>query len=220
MLAAGLRLARKAEAKVVPAWESGRRSVFWRFFATVRQILSNPREFFEGLSISSLFKAFTFGWLIASLAVAFFCGYSLWQLDANRAAHLELLQSHPELIARGVTPAQMLDSMREMLLFSLFLAPLLGAVNVWVSAGLNHLGVMLAAGQNRGFVATFRATAYGFVPLLLLAVPLVGHLIGGLWSVGLQIVAIRQIHRIEFGRAVLAVLMPLLGVLLLLMWMM
>jgi hypothetical protein len=82
-------------------------------------------------------------------------------------------------------------------------------VNFWLSALLIHLGVSVLAPQNRGFAATLRATAYGFAPMLLAVVPMIGHLLGGLWTLVLQTVAVGQIHRVPALRAVLAVLLPM-----------
>lgn len=214
----GVRLASAAQAAGwVPAWEAGQGSLPKRFVATLRQLVTAPRAFFADLPVARFGRAFSFGWLVATLAVVFLCLYSLWQLDANREALLETLRAQGEPGVLSLSPEAELERVRDFLFVSLLLSPLLGALNLWLSAGLSHLGVLLAAGRQRGFVATFRATAFGFAPLLLVAIPLVGYLVGGLWSIALQVIAISQVHRIELGRAALAVLVPLLALLMALM---
>jgi len=210
LLEAGARL-REAEV-VVPAWEV--REGRWprRFYETCRQILTNPTSFFRGLEVDRLGRSWTFAWLLCSLGALFASMYGLWNLERNEAALLEALRA-----AGGLEPEEALDAWRGLLTFGAWGAPLLGLVNLFATAGLFHLGVVLVGGANRGFRATFRATAYGFVPLLLVVVPVVGQLIGSLWSVVLQVVAIAHVHRMSPGRAALAVLLPLAAALSLLL---
>ena len=204
--------------EVVPAWESGNGGIPRRFAVTVKQVFTNPSGFFGGLKVDRYYRAFSFGFIVCTFGTVVFCLYSLWNLNSNREAHLALLRSASDLTALGIKPEELLRAMHDFLVFSLLAAPLIGAFNLWVSAGLNHLGVMLMTGRGRhlGFTATFRATAYGFVPLLLLLLPVFGGLVGVIWSIIVQVIAIGQIHRIKPGRATLAVLLPLFSVLLLL----
>lgn len=219
LLEAGSRLSDAALAEVIPAWEVPGRSLFVRFGQTVVQVVTGPARFFAGLRTDGLMRAFWFGWIVCTIGVTFFSLYGLWQLDANHEAQLDALrkQSGADLAALGLTAEQVLEAMRDFLVFCLFTSPLFGALNLWISAGLTHLGVMLLARRNRGFSATFRATAYAFVPLLLLVLPLVGNLIGGLWVLVLQVFAIANVHRIRVVQAVLAVLLPVLSLVMVLL---
>jgi hypothetical protein len=215
----GSRLSGAASDEVIPAWEVSGRSLFVRFGQTVAQVVTGPARFFAGLRIDGLMRSFWFGWIVCTIGVTFFSLYGLWQLDANHEAQIDALlkQSGADLTALGLSPEQVLEAMRDFMVFCLFTAPLIGAVNLWMSAGLTHLGVMLLARRNRGFKATFRATAYAFVPMLLLVVPLVGNLVGGLWVLVLQVIAVANVHRIRVGQAVLAVLLPVLSVVMVLL---
>ncbi|HOX42121.1 MAG TPA: Yip1 family protein [Myxococcota bacterium] len=214
---AGVRL-REPEV-VVPAWEARAGGPAHRFYDTFRQILTNPPRFFYGLKVDRLDRSWTFAWLLCSLAALFASLYGLWNLDRNEAALLDALRAEP-----GVKPEEVVSTLRGLLTFGAWGAPLLGLANAWVTAGLYHLGVMavgkLFGLEHRGFRATFRATAYGFAPLLLVVVPVVGQLIGSLWSIVLQVLAIAFVHRLGPGRAALAVLLPLAGLLglLLMLW--
>jgi DNA-directed RNA polymerase subunit RPC12/RpoP len=214
ILEAGPRIRERRLEEVIPVWESGQGGPLKRFWGTIKQVFRGPPRFFAGLKVDSFYKAFSFGWILCTLGVLFFSLYGIWQLDTNYQSNLELLQANPQLEASGIDPVKMLETWRELLVFSLFAAPLIGLVNLWLTAALYHLGVIVVLGQHRGFKATFRATAYGFVPLILLALPLIGQLVGGIWSLVLQVVAIGQVHRAGAGRAAMAILLPVSAILL------
>jgi DNA-directed RNA polymerase subunit RPC12/RpoP len=217
LLAAGQRLARHPEEQP-PPWEAGPGGALRRFGATVRQVFTQPSLFFARLPSGGLGRPFLFGWLIGTLGIACFALNGLWQLDANRQQTLEALRAAADAESAAMGAEQLLESMHSFLLFSLLAAPLLGAINLWVTAGLNHLGVRLAAGEHRGFRMTFRATAYAITPMLLLALPWIGNPLGGMWTVVVEVIAIGQVHRLRSGRATLAVLLPVFSVLMLMLW--
>jgi len=156
-------------------------------------------------------RALSFGWIVCTLAVAFFALYGLWQLGQNEEELIRNAELGTEEQRR-----QLVETVRSSLLMSLFGSPLFGLINVMFSSVLYHLGIKLASDSNQGFCATFRATAYGFAPLLLVAVPFVGYLIGGMWSLILQVIALSQVHETSPARAALAVLLPVTAMLLLL----
>jgi len=200
-----------AEARTFhPAWETADGNLFSRMIKTTKQIFSNPNRFFHELAIEGVWRPMLFAWIICSLAVFFFAIYGLWQLNRNATTLMNSLSLPP-----GENPQQVIESLRTSLLFALYGSPIFGLVNVLLSAGLYHLGIRLATERNAGLTATFRATAYGFAPLLLAAVPFIGHLVGGLWSILLQIVALAHVHRVTMSRASVAVLLPVTGVMIL-----
>ncbi|MBN2496527.1 MAG: YIP1 family protein [Deltaproteobacteria bacterium] len=200
----------RIQASMAPAWESDEGGRLRRFARTAGQVYSNASGFFSALQVEHYSRAMSFGWILCTLAVLCFALNGLWQIDQHSA----------QLLAESADAAgtqRLLDSLHSALLVLLVGAPLFGLVNLWFTAALYHLGVLLVAGEHRGFRATFRATAYGFVPLLLFAIPIVGHLIGGLWSLVIQVIAVGQVHRIGPARAALAVLMPVTALMLLTM---
>jgi hypothetical protein len=197
--------------EIVPAWEVPGKSLITRFFATLRQVLSAPSLLFYGLKIGNFGRALSFGWILCSLAVFFSVLYSLWSLDRDPQAILRNLQ-----IPAGTNPQEIIDALRGRLMVGLYTSPLLGLLNLFVSALLYHLGVWLLAKNNRGFLATFRATAYGCSPLILAVIPFIGLLIGGLGTIAMHVLALSAIHRLPPLRAGVAVILPTLALLLLL----
>jgi hypothetical protein len=197
--------------EILPAWEVPGKSLILRFFATLRQVLSAPSLLFYGLKIGNFGRALSFGWILCTLAVFFSVLYSLWSLDRDPQAILRNLQ-----IPAGTNPQEIIDALRGRLMTGLYTSPLLGLLNLFVSALLYHLGVWLLAKKNRGFLATFRATAYACAPLILAVIPFIGLLIGGLGTIALQVLALSAVHRIPPLRAGVAVILPTLALLLLL----
>ena len=197
--------------EIIPAWEVPGKNLITRFFATLRQVLSAPSLLFYGLKIGNFGRALSFGWILWTLAVFFSVLYSLWSLDRDPQAILRNLQ-----IPAGTNPQEIIDALRSQLLLGLYTSPLLGLFNLFVSALLYHLGVWLLAKKNRGFLATFRATAYGCAPLILFVIPFIGLLIGILGTIALHVLALSAVHRIPPLRAAAAVILPILAQMLLL----
>ena len=95
------------------------------------------------------------------------------------------------------------------------LAPIGGAIGLFILAAIVHLFVMLFVGEgNSGFEATFRVVSYVSVTNLVNWIPIIGGLVG-LYGLYLAVVGIREMHSTTTGRAALVVLLPL-GALLLL----
>jgi hypothetical protein len=93
---------------------------------------------------------------------------------------------------------------------SLVLAPIGGAIGVFVVAGIAHLLVRLVVGANNaGFGATFRVAAYTSVTSLVSWIPFVGGLLA-LYGVYLAVVGIREMHNTTTGKALVVVLLPVI----------
>jgi len=95
-----------------------------------------------------------------------------------------------------------------------FLAPFAALLWLLASSLLFHLFVMLLARDRRSFRATIRTACYASGPGVLAVVPLVGALVGGLWSLVLVAIGLREAHRMTGGASatavILAVLTPML----------
>jgi len=90
----------------------------------------------------------------------------------------------------------------------LVIAPLAGAVGIFLTALVTHLLVILVVGSGHsGFGATFRIVAYSSVTSLVGWIPFVGWL-ASLYRLYLATVGIREMHATTIGRALLVVLLP------------
>ena len=97
----------------------------------------------------------------------------------------------------------------------IILAPVGGAIGLFVLAAIAHLFVMLFVGDaNSGYEFTFRVVSCVSVTSLVNWIPLIGGLVA-LYGLYLAVVGIREMHSTTTGRAALVVLVPI-GALLLL----
>jgi hypothetical protein len=97
----------------------------------------------------------------------------------------------------------------------LVIAPIAGAVGVFLTALVMHLLVILVVGSGHsGFGATFRIVAYSSVTSLLGWLPFIGWIFS-LYRLFLATVGIREMHATTTGRALLVVLLPAILILVL-----
>lgn len=95
---------------------------------------------------------------------------------------------------------------------------ILSFVLLFVVAGWLHLFVYLLGGR-KGYAETAKAMIFGSTPYLLIGwIPVIGLFIGGIWSLVLEILGIRELHQVSTGRAIGAVVLAafILGLIILL----
>jgi len=79
-------------------------------------------------------------------------------------------------------------------------------VFVFIAGAWLHLWVHLLGGR-KGYIETMKAIMYGATPYMCIGwIPIIGPFIGGLWSLVVEILGIRELHGISTGRAVAAYL--------------
>jgi hypothetical protein len=89
------------------------------------------------------------------------------------------------------------------------LSPVILLVALYLSAGVVHLLLLMFGGAKHGFGTTVRVFCYAYSPALFGIVPLVGPLVGGVWSVVISIIGLREAHQAATWKPVVAVLVPL-----------
>jgi len=94
------------------------------------------------------------------------------------------------------------------LVFLLFM-PIFLAVGMILNAAIVHFFLLIFKSNRQDFEATFRVVGYAQSPALLNLVPIVGGLVGGVWSLVLVIIGLREVHQISTGRAVAVVFAPM-----------
>lgn len=208
------------ELEPVPAESSGAQSFeedssLAGFLRTLRALLTAPALFFSGIGSRRYGRALLFGWATATI------GIFLWLLTQyllfDPVEALKALRARPELVPTGLSPEGAIDTLQAAYGFGLILSPIFGLTNLWLSALLNHVGVMLAFGQHSGFRATAKVTAYACAPLLFLLVPEIGTFVGTTWAIALQMIGLSRVHFAPIGRAALAVLLPFSVILLMML---
>lgn len=104
------------------------------------------------------------------------------------------------------------------------LVPVFIVIGLFIGSAIVHLCLMIVGGANKSFETTFRVLAFSqgsTGPLQI--IPVCGGLISGVWALVVNCIGLARAHETTTGRAVLAVLLPLIvccgaGILLLIMF--
>ena len=208
--------AEPAEAGAAPAagtpWERRDELGFWSAWGrTLQQALLEPAELFTSARLDR--GAAQLGFAVLTTSVAWTLGQLLeglvlrGQREQLRRA-LEALSGNPDL--HRLLDSQMQMSSPVWVVGLALLTPIFTLVFLYANAAITHAVAALLGKARRGFAATFAACAYACAPLVFLAVPGCGFIVGILWAVVLTSIGMRIAHRISAGAAAAAVLAPYL----------
>jgi hypothetical protein len=92
--------------------------------------------------------------------------------------------------------------------------PITAVAGAFIAAGILHGCLALLGGLDRsllGFEGSLRAVAYAYTTQLALVVPLAGGVIAFVWMLVLLVIGLGVLHDTTTGRALAAVLVPLLA---------
>src|SRR6266704_4383981 len=96
-------------------------------------------------------------------------------------------------------------------IFLLVLTPLFVAIGMFVVSAILHVCLMIVKGATQSFETTFRVVCFAegsASPLLV--IPFCGGVITGIWKVVLYCIGLARAHETDTGRAVIAVLLPVI----------
>ena len=97
------------------------------------------------------------------------------------------------------------------LIFLLIFTPLLVVIGTFIWSAILHVCLMLVGGAKQSFETTFRVVCYGGGSVNpLLVIPFCGGLIVFIWKIVLYTIGLSRSHETDTGRALLAVLLPLI----------
>ncbi len=182
----------------IPWEDPARTSAFERFVETVKLLATRPNEAFAGMPTtggigSPLLFAIVVGWIGIAVAVAWntlFQGMWIPFIGGGEEA----------AIMAGFTAAWAVGA--------IILAPILVIIGVFIGAAVLHLMLMIVGGANNGFEATVRVVCYAQTAQLAGIIPFCGGLISMVWAIILYVFGLATAHRTTQGKAVLAVVLP------------
>jgi hypothetical protein len=96
------------------------------------------------------------------------------------------------------------------MIFMIILCPIFVALSVFIGSAIIHVCLMLVGGAKKSFETTFRVVCFASgstQPLLI--IPFCGGLISGIWGIVAECIGLARAHETDVGRAVLAILLPL-----------
>jgi hypothetical protein len=95
-------------------------------------------------------------------------------------------------------------------LITFFFSPFVMLAALFVGAGVWHIVLRILGGARGRYGTTARVFAYAQGPQLFAIVPFLGTLVGGVWGLAIAVIGLREAHRTTTGKAVAAVLIPIL----------
>jgi hypothetical protein len=97
------------------------------------------------------------------------------------------------------------------LILVLILMPLFVVIGTFIASAMYHVCLMIVGGAKQSFETTFRVICFGGGSVSpLLVVPVCGGLIVLIWKIVVYSIGLARAHETDTGRAVLAVLLPLI----------
>lgn len=175
------------------------------FISVLKTSIVDPVTFFERVAKGR-------GWL-RPWAYALIISTAVFLIAAAYQAGFQLLAVSGELLMDYANPFAVMTmpfSALFLIIFAVVGIPLGTTLALLMQAGIYHLCLMLLGAAKRDFMSTFRVACYAMGPQFFQIVPLFGGLIGGVWQIVLTIIGLKVVHETSYGRAVLAVLLPML----------
>lgn len=193
-----------------PPWEKRDQLGFVQaVWLTWKSSIMTPNAFFRRLDPNGPTKdAFLYGWLLSSAGGLLQIPFLILNLLQTRTQLSELMRTMNDLPAPVKAVFELFN------LSPLVLALTIGAsaivlfpLSVLFSTALAHLGVRMVGGTSQPFGTTLRVLCYAIAPNVLTGVPVIGGFVA-FYTLALEVIGLREAHRITVGRAIVAVAWP------------
>lgn len=161
---------------------------FFGIWETIKRAMLQPAIFFHSMPLGrGQIKPLIFYLLIAGFQIVM---HMLWNMFG---------------IGTHATPEAGIAGTMIMLV----VYPLILTVLLYFMAALVHLSMGLVGVVTRGFEGTLRALTYGSAPMILVVIPMIGPLIGAIWSIVVTFLGYKHIHRTSTVKVLAAMLLSL-----------
>jgi hypothetical protein len=185
-------------------WERRDALGFFNAFAqTVSMILTRPAEAFTAMRTEGgLGDPLIFGVIGGSIGAIVWTLVSAGIHSLGWAAALSQQSSIDTMLGASVSGA--------MIFFRILVTPILIAIGLFIWAALVHVCLMMLGGANKPFETSFRALSFAYgATALFCIIPCCGGVIALIWGLIADCIAISRSQETDIGRAVGAVLLPL-----------
>ena len=175
------------------------RGILRAFFDTLVMVLTKPAEAFTAMRREGGFgEPLIYAIIGGSVGGVIYFLYNILLSSAH------MLGSHEnpmmQMMGGGIRP-----------MFFIILVPFFIAIETFISSAIFHLCLMIVGGAKQPFETTFRVVCFaGGSANPLLIIPFCGGLIGGIWKIVLYCIGLARAHETDTGRAVLAVILPII----------
>jgi hypothetical protein len=182
-------------------WEDSSRSAFDGLFETVKLLATDPGEAFRRMPVTGgmgrpIFYAIILGWI--SIAIGVF-----WNL-LFQGMWFPFMESMEDFAGMGAAYSLTIGWSLVMVV----LAPLFVIIGIFVAAAVLHLMLLILGAANSGFEATVRVVCYVQTAQLAGIIPFCGGILVLIWTIVLYVIGFASAHRTSQGKALVAILLP------------
>lgn len=198
-------LPRIKESFTGPRWEDEKEAFPQNFIDTWRRSMLEPTLFFRGVTNKEQVGRAVLYFVIIIVVTALF--NLCWELllpvsEASNAVKGISWRPAIEMFAQaGRIPA--------VAVLNFFLAPFAATVGLLLWAGLLHLPLRMFHKERQSLKTTLRIVSYAAGPSVLAVVPIIGSAVGGVWSLVLTVIGIREAHGMSTRKTLLCVLLAI-----------
>jgi hypothetical protein len=175
------------------AGEESGESFLSLLFKSIKGALFSPSKFFRSRAVGES--------ILSPLMIGVICG--IIGLGANILWNYFLWQNFSHYFPFSRFPFDLY------VIYSAVSLPVRAALLILVNSVITHLCLMVVGGNKRGFRTTIRIVCYAATAYLFLIIPFLGFIIQIIYLRVLIIIGAREGHGISTGRAVFAILLPL-----------
>lgn len=195
------------------AWEDSSKGMIGGGWETFKDACFTPKTFFAGVAQNdNPWPSITFGMATNGLA-GFLYGVfiSIIYLAIGGIMAATVSGSSRGMGSGG--PGMMLGMMGALGVFAVFAYPLMFAllalITPWICGGVYHLMLMMMSGATKPYTNTVRVCGYSNAGTMWMVIPGIGGLVSIGFHLVLTVVGLDETHKCGTGKAVAAVLIPL-----------
>lgn len=167
------------------------------FFQTIALFIQNPRQGFERMSLTGdLLRPVVYALILGT------AGYvvgTVWQVWMNESMKSWMPASAYE---PQFPPGAMI--------WFAAMSPLIFVVLALVNVLISHVCLLIVGAGKSGMGATLRAICYAQTAMIVMLIPICGQFVSSIWYVVLEVIGFAVAHKTTYGKAALAVFIPLL----------
>jgi hypothetical protein len=181
----------------LPWDERHTKGLFSSFIETLQMVLTRPSEAFTAMRREGgLGEPLLYAIIGGSFGLVFYFVYQLAFQSLGMFANRPNPLAH--LVGASVGGV-----------IAIVFVPVLVVIGVFINAAILHVCLMIVGGAKQPFETTFRVICFASGSVFpLMVVPLCGGLVAGIWDLVLRCIGLARAHETDTGRAVLAVLLP------------
>jgi hypothetical protein len=175
------------------------RGIFNAFIETLQMVLSRPADAFTAMKREGgLGEPLLYAIIGGSFGLIFYFIYQLAFQSLGIFANRPNPLAH--LVGAGIGGVILI-----------IFVPVMVAIGAFINAALLHVCLMIVGGAKQPFETTFRVICFASGSVFpLMVVPLCGGVVAVVWDIVLRCIGLARAHDTDTGRAVLAVLLPVI----------